>query len=128
MVQTTLDRSTLWEMHTPQVPPPSFPPLAVPQCLSFPIQFPVLLCFSSLPAFPLPSPPAQIVKPDLLRRGFEFVKANNAIVTDDASIIEALEEPVRITKGHYTNLKITTPEDMLLAERILDERTAATEP
>ena len=49
-------------------------------------------------------------------------------MTDDVSIVEALGRPVRITEGAYTNLKVTTPEDMLLAERILDEANAAGHP
>ena len=41
------------------------------------------------------------------------------------SIIEHLGKPVRITKGSYENLKVTTPEDLLIAERLLDARAAA---
>ncbi|CAH9085998.1 unnamed protein product [Cuscuta europaea] len=40
-------------------------------------------------------------------------------VTDDVSIVELLNHPVYITKGSYTNIKVTTPDDLLLAERIL---------
>ena len=55
-------------------------------------------------------------------RGFAKVEAENIDVTDDVSIIEALGEPVKLTLGEYTNLKITTPEDMEVAEAILEER------
>jgi len=61
----------------------------------------------------------QVIKPDLLRRGFENVKENNLEVTDDVSIIEQLGEPVRITTGDYYNIKLTTPEDLQLAESVL---------
>lgn len=64
----------------------------------------------------------QIVKIDTLKRGFALVREKNLEVTDDVSIVEALGEPVKITKGEYTNLKITTPEDMDVAEAILKER------
>lgn len=64
----------------------------------------------------------QVVKPDLLRRGFENVKENGLAVTDDVSIVEHLGEPVKITMGEYTNIKLTTPEDMSIAESILIER------
>ena len=43
-------------------------------------------------------------------------------VTDDVSVVEALGLPVRVTPGSYTNLKVTTPDDMSVAERFLEER------
>ena len=61
----------------------------------------------------------QVIKPDLLRRGFDKVKAEGLEVTDDVSIIEQLGEPVRITTGDYYNIKLTTPEDLQLAESVL---------
>ena len=39
--------------------------------------------------------------------------------TDDASLVEALGEPVRLVTGSYDNLKVTTPEDILLAKALL---------
>ena len=64
----------------------------------------------------------QVVKIDTLQRGFEKVAKENLEVTDDVSIVEALGEPVKLTLGEYTNLKITTPEDMDVAKAILEER------
>lgn len=64
----------------------------------------------------------QVVKPDILRRGFEEVKKNGWEVTDDVSIVEQLNLPVKITEGEYTNLKITTPEDLVVASQILEAR------
>ncbi|UPR05199.1 2-C-methyl-D-erythritol 4-phosphate cytidylyltransferase [Chloropicon primus] len=61
----------------------------------------------------------QVMKPDLLRKGFDKVKAEDLEVTDDVSIIEQLGEPVRITVGDYYNIKLTTPEDLQLAESVL---------
>lgn len=58
----------------------------------------------------------------MLYEGFQKVEENNWEVTDDVSIIELLGKPVKITKGEYTNLKITTPEDMDVAEAILEDR------
>ncbi|XP_020086034.1 2-C-methyl-D-erythritol 4-phosphate cytidylyltransferase, chloroplastic [Ananas comosus] len=62
----------------------------------------------------------QVVKPDLLRAGFELVNREGLEVTDDVSIVEHLKHPVYITEGSYTNIKVTTPDDLLLAERILN--------
>jgi len=66
----------------------------------------------------------QVVKIGTLQRGFAKVSAENLEVTDDVSIVEALGEPVKLTLGEYTNLKITTPEDMDVAGAILDDRGA----
>lgn len=66
----------------------------------------------------------QVMKPDLLRKGFEFVNRNKLEVTDDVSIVEHLKHPVYITEGSYTNIKVTTPDDLLLAERILNMEAA----
>ncbi|KAK8916631.1 hypothetical protein KSP39_PZI023289 [Platanthera zijinensis] len=62
----------------------------------------------------------QVMKPDLLRAGFEFVNREDVEVTDDVSIVEHLKHPVYITEGSYTNIKVTTPDDLLLAERIIN--------
>ncbi len=43
-------------------------------------------------------------------------------VTDDASLFERLNIPVRIVPGEETNLKLTTPLDLIIAERILTRR------
>ncbi|XP_031490280.1 2-C-methyl-D-erythritol 4-phosphate cytidylyltransferase, chloroplastic isoform X1 [Nymphaea colorata] len=65
----------------------------------------------------------QVIKPQLLRDGFELVQRKGLAVTDDVSIVEYLNHPVYITQGSYTNIKVTTPDDMLLAERILNTTT-----
>ncbi|GAX72740.1 hypothetical protein CEUSTIGMA_g196.t1 [Chlamydomonas eustigma] len=63
----------------------------------------------------------QVIRPSLLRQGFEVVKTKGLEVTDDVSIIEALGLPVRITAGSYTNIKVTTPDDLSVADKFLDE-------
>ena len=40
-------------------------------------------------------------------------------ITDDAQLVERMGRPVKIIPGSYVNLKITTPEDLALAEAIL---------
>ncbi|XP_011087605.1 2-C-methyl-D-erythritol 4-phosphate cytidylyltransferase, chloroplastic isoform X3 [Sesamum indicum] len=62
----------------------------------------------------------QVIRPDLLKKGFELVNREGLEVTDDVSIVEHLRHPVYITEGSYTNIKVTTPDDLLLAERILN--------
>ncbi len=45
--------------------------------------------------------------------------------TDDASLVERLGQPVAMVTGCYRNLKITTPEDMVLARAFLEEDSHA---
>jgi len=40
--------------------------------------------------------------------------------TDDASLVERLGQSVTVVAGSYRNIKITTPEDLLLARAFLD--------
>lgn len=48
-----------------------------------------------------------------------FSQAYSPLFTDDASVMEANGEKVHLIEGAYTNIKITTPEDLLVAESIL---------
>lgn len=64
----------------------------------------------------------QVFRRDIICRAYEFAVRNNIIATDDASLIEAMGEPVFLVSGSYENIKITTPEDLLLAEEILRRR------
>ncbi len=61
----------------------------------------------------------QAVKYDLLLEGFDYVNKNNIDVTDDVSIVELLNHPVKIVKGKSQNIKITTPFDLNLAKALL---------
>lgn len=40
---------------------------------------------------------------------------NDSTVTDDCSLLEKLNEPIKIINGSYKNIKITTPEDIIIA-------------
>lgn len=46
-------------------------------------------------------------------------------VTDDAALFEKCDLPVRIVPGEETNLKVTTPGDLAIAELILRQRGVA---
>ena len=44
-------------------------------------------------------------------------------ITDDASVIELMtEQPVKLVGGDYRNLKVTTPEDIVVAEAFIKNR------
>jgi len=40
--------------------------------------------------------------------------------TDDASLLERLGQPVAMLEGDYCNIKVTTPEDLVIAAALLD--------
>ena len=56
---------------------------------------------------------------DLIRRAHLFAQQENFLGTDDASLVEHLGKPVALTLGDRKNIKLTTPEDMLMAEAFL---------
>lgn len=55
-------------------------------------------------------------------RGHSRVHEIDKQVTDDTAVYEAFYGPVYLYEGSYENLKVTTPEDLLLAEAILNNR------
>jgi 2-C-methyl-D-erythritol 4-phosphate cytidylyltransferase len=61
----------------------------------------------------------QIFRFDLITEAHRMV---NGEVTDDASLVEALGHKVKVYMGSYDNIKVTTPEDLALAETILRMR------
>ena len=67
----------------------------------------------------------QIFRYTLIREAFEKLKNGTGLagITDDAMVVErAMETKVALVEGSYENMKITTPEDLLIAERILKKR------
>ncbi len=60
----------------------------------------------------------------LLRQAFRKAAEDKFIGTDDASLVERLGRKVHILAGSYMNIKITTPEDLRLAQGILQMKLA----
>jgi 2-C-methyl-D-erythritol 4-phosphate cytidylyltransferase len=58
----------------------------------------------------------QVFRKDLILRAYGKFKDTD--VTDDASLVEKLGLKVAVIPGSYNNIKITTPEDLILAEAI----------
>jgi len=58
----------------------------------------------------------QVFKKKLILEAYE--RFGNIEVTDDASLVEKLRVKVKVVRGSYNNIKITTPEDLILAEAI----------
>lgn len=44
--------------------------------------------------------------------------------TDEATVVEASGKEIFLTEGEYDNIKITRPVDLLIAERIIEDRSA----
>ncbi|MBI5698868.1 2-C-methyl-D-erythritol 4-phosphate cytidylyltransferase [Candidatus Saganbacteria bacterium] len=60
----------------------------------------------------------QIFRYDIITRAY----AKRASATDDAKLVEDLGIKVKMVMGSYENIKITTPEDVIVAEAILRNR------
>ena len=67
----------------------------------------------------------QIFSVSLLRRAYEAVLAAGAVVTDEASAVEQLGEPIALVANDDWNLKITYPRDLELAQQLLLLRRGA---
>ncbi len=62
----------------------------------------------------------QAFRTELLRRAHAEAPAD--LVLDDASLVEALGEPVHLFEGDAGNIKVTTPADVAIVEAILRQR------
>lgn len=56
---------------------------------------------------------------DLLMRAYRNAEENGLSVTDDSMMVEALGKRVHVTASTYDNIKITTEEDLKVAESIV---------
>ena len=61
----------------------------------------------------------QIFKRRIYFEGVDFAAEHELDFTDDCQLIEAIGTKVYMTVGDYTNIKITTPEDIEIAELLL---------
>lgn len=58
----------------------------------------------------------------LILEAYNNQNHENFNATDDAMLLEAMGHTVKIIHGSYNNIKITTPEDLIMAEEILKNR------
>ncbi len=63
----------------------------------------------------------QVFDLDLLVGALEKAKKDNAQITDDCSAVERLGMSVKIVEGDERNIKVTTPMDLEIAQRLLEE-------
>lgn len=60
----------------------------------------------------------QVFDATILRRAYE--QDFSSTFTDDASVVEAIGEKITLCEGERGNIKITTPEDMVIASALLE--------
>lgn len=61
----------------------------------------------------------QAFQREVIIKAHQIAAAEALIATDDAMLVEAMGHPVKMVAGAYENMKITTPEDIALAEQLL---------
>lgn len=63
----------------------------------------------------------QVFKKDLIMKAYRLAMEKGFEATDDAALVEWSGYPVKVVMGSYKNMKITAPDDLILARGILDE-------
>ena len=61
----------------------------------------------------------QCFRYEILKRAFENIDVNDPSITDESFLVEKLGERVAIVEGSATNIKITTKQDLVVAEAFL---------
>ena len=61
----------------------------------------------------------QVFTVELLKRA--YAQDYKPFFTDDASVVEALGQPVHLVSGNRENIKLTTPFDLKVAESLIDD-------
>ena len=61
----------------------------------------------------------QIFTYKILYDAYNKASQENYYGTDDASLVERLGVEIKVIKGDYNNIKITTPDDLIYAKQLL---------
>ena len=61
----------------------------------------------------------QCFRYELLRKAYEQADVNDPSLTDESVLVEQIGARVRVVEGSSGNIKITTPEDLLIAEAFI---------
>lgn len=65
----------------------------------------------------------QTFRRELLIKAHEQAAVAGVVATDDAALVEWAGGSVNLVRGSYYNFKVTTPEDLVLAEAVAAERS-----
>ena len=66
----------------------------------------------------------QMAKLKILKNALETALANNIVITDEASALEYINQPVQVVQGRSDNIKITYADDLELARLILQSQNS----
>ncbi len=69
----------------------------------------------------------QVFETGLVAEAYELAMADGVAATDDAALVERLGVRPAVVESDWTNLKITVPVDLAVAEMLLRARMAASE-
>lgn len=61
----------------------------------------------------------QAFRHDIIRRAHENANIKGISGTDDAFLVESMGIKVKMIEGSYENIKVTTPEDIIIAETLM---------
>lgn len=64
----------------------------------------------------------QVFRRDVLIEAHQHARREQIQLTDDAALVEQLGLKVKCVMGSYSNLKITTPEDLTVAKALINNR------
>jgi len=64
----------------------------------------------------------QTFRLSLIKKAYAKALKDRFYGTDDAQLVERMNRPVKVVSGDYRNIKITTKEDLVLAETILSKK------
>jgi len=64
----------------------------------------------------------QVFPAQVITAAYEHAYRERYYATDDAALVERYGGRVKVIKGSYRNIKITTPEDLAFAELLLSQR------
>ena len=64
----------------------------------------------------------QAFRREVLLSAHEHFSKRETVATDDSMLVEEMGVDVRVVLGEYTNIKLTTPDDLYLAEAIYQMR------
>lgn len=62
----------------------------------------------------------QVFRREILIKAHLYAQEQNIDATDDSALVEKLGYKVKLVMGSYRNIKITTPEDLVIAEAFID--------
>ena len=59
---------------------------------------------------------------NLIKKGYEYAMNEGIVATDDSSLVEKMGYDIKMIMGSYDNIKITTPEDLIIAESLSKDK------